>query len=154
MVVTTDVSDPQKYERKKGKVISRQDSLSLWSDACIRPKPRGLLPSGALVVHPIKNIVMKKAIGTFHQRKLCKTKENAFEPMLKHKYLTIASGATPIGSTGLAPDENSGREKKQKKKRRRCFHWGDIFEMINMIPSYILPSGALGAYAAIINMTR
>ena len=67
--------------------------------------------------------------------------------MLKHKYLTIASGATPIGSTGRAPDENSGKKKK-------CFNYGDIFEIINMIPSYILPSGALCVYAAIINATR
>ena len=111
MVVTTDVNDSQKYERQQGKAITRQDSFSLWSDACIRPKPRGLLPSGALVVHPIKiYIVMKKAIVTISiRRKICKTRKTAIEPMLKHKYLTIASGATPIGSTGRAPDENSGR---------------------------------------------
>ena len=57
MVVTTDVNDPRKYERRQGKVITRRNSLSLWSDACIRPKPRGLLPSGALVVHPIKLMI-------------------------------------------------------------------------------------------------
>ena len=34
-----------------------------------------------------------------------------FEPLLKYKYLTIASGATPIGSTGRAPDDNSGKKK-------------------------------------------
>ena len=45
-------------------------------------------------------------------------KDKCFEPMLKYKYLTIASGATPIGSTGRAPDENSGREKKKRSKER------------------------------------
>ena len=30
--------------------------------------------------------------------------------MLKYKYLTIASGATPIGSTGRAPDDNSRKK--------------------------------------------
>jgi hypothetical protein len=38
-----------------------------------------------------------------------KVEGKCFEPMLKHKYLTIALGATPIGSTGRAPDENSGK---------------------------------------------
>jgi hypothetical protein len=28
-----------------------------------------------------------------------------FEPMLNYKCLTIASGATPIGSAGRAPDK-------------------------------------------------
>jgi hypothetical protein len=32
-------------------------------------------------------------------------KDNLFEPILKNTFLTIASGATPIGSAGRAPDE-------------------------------------------------
>jgi hypothetical protein len=33
-------------------------------------------------------------------------KKKKFEPMIDYKYPTIASGATPIGSAGRAPDEN------------------------------------------------
>jgi hypothetical protein len=33
-----------------------------------------------------------------------------FEPMIDYKYLTIASRATPIGSTDRAPDEELLRE--------------------------------------------
>jgi hypothetical protein len=32
--------------------------------------------------------------------------EEKFDPMIDYKYLTIASGATPIGSAGRAPDED------------------------------------------------
>jgi hypothetical protein len=32
-------------------------------------------------------------------------KDNLFEPIFENTFLTIASGATPIGSAGRAPDE-------------------------------------------------
>jgi hypothetical protein len=32
-------------------------------------------------------------------------KDNLFEPILKNTFLTIASGAIPIGSAGRAPDK-------------------------------------------------
>ena len=85
---------------------------------CVHPtKASGATPIGSTGRAPDKNIEMKKAIVKISiRKKICKTKKNAFEPMLKHKYLTIASGATPIGSTGRAPDENSGRKEKKKKK--------------------------------------
>jgi hypothetical protein len=39
------------------------------------------------------------------------------EPTDKYKYLHVASGATPIGSDGRAPDEN--KKKKNSGKSRR-----------------------------------
>ena len=32
--------------------------------------------------------------------------KNKIEPTTKYKYLPVASGATPIGSAGRAPDKN------------------------------------------------
>jgi hypothetical protein len=32
-------------------------------------------------------------------------KDKIIEPTAKYKYLTVASGATPIGSAGRAPDK-------------------------------------------------
>jgi hypothetical protein len=40
-------------------------------------------------------------------------KKKNFEPMIDYKYPTIASGATPIGSAGRAPDEDLLREDHQ-----------------------------------------
>jgi hypothetical protein len=57
----------------------------------------GLLPSVALVTHPIKNNFKKEFNKKGRRRK--------FEPMIDYKYPTIASGATPIGSAGRALDE-------------------------------------------------
>jgi hypothetical protein len=37
--------------------------------------------------------------------------------MIDYKYPTIASGATPIGSAGCAPDENLFREEQERKFR-------------------------------------
>jgi hypothetical protein len=34
-----------------------------------------------------------------------KKKKKKLEPMIDYKYPTIASGATPIGNAGRAPDE-------------------------------------------------
>jgi hypothetical protein len=39
------------------------------------------------------------------------------EPMIDYKYPTIASGATPIGSAGRAPDEKLFREERGRKFR-------------------------------------
>jgi hypothetical protein len=44
----------------------------------------------------------------YYQNKLLyddSRKDNLFEPILKKAFLTIASGATPIGSAGRAPDK-------------------------------------------------
>jgi hypothetical protein len=43
-----------------------------------------------------------------------------FEPMIDYKYPTIASGATPNGSAGRAPDEELLREDKGIKFRVHC----------------------------------
>jgi hypothetical protein len=39
-----------------------------------------------------------------------KKKKKKLEPLIDYKYPTIASGATPIGSAGRAPDEELLRE--------------------------------------------
>jgi hypothetical protein len=56
-------------------------------------------------------------------------KKKKFEPMIDYKYPTIASGATPIGSAGRAPDEELLREERQRKFR--------VYEL-----NISLPSGA------------
>jgi hypothetical protein len=43
-------------------------------------------------------MVWKENAGSFK-------KKRQVEPTTKYKYLTVASGATPIGSAGRAPDE-------------------------------------------------
>ena len=70
-----------------------------------------------------------------------------FEPMLEHKYSTIASGATPIGSTGRAPNENSRNKKNEMKRKIEKIYVQidsiqNIFEIIIMIPSYT-PIGSI-----------
>jgi hypothetical protein len=40
-------------------------------------------------------------------------KKKKLEPMIDYKYPTIASGATPIGNAGRAPDEELLREDHQ-----------------------------------------
>jgi hypothetical protein len=62
----------------------------------------GLLPSGALAVHPIER--------QFQEIRQEEIKKKKLEPMIDYKYPTIASGATPIGSAGRAPDEKLFRE--------------------------------------------
>ena len=57
-------------------------------------------------MHPMK-IIMRKV----------QVEGNNSEPMLQYKYLTIASGATPIGSTGRAPDENPGKKKNYRREK-------------------------------------
>jgi hypothetical protein len=42
------------------------------------------------------------------------------EPMINYKYLTIASGATPIGSAGRAPDEELLQEERERKFWVHC----------------------------------
>jgi hypothetical protein len=44
-----------------------------------------------------------------------KKKKKKFEPMIDYKYPTIASGATPMGSTDRAPDEELLREERGRK---------------------------------------
>jgi hypothetical protein len=61
-------------------------SYSLW----------GLLPSGALDAH-LTNQHKNTTAGRWE--------DDIFEP-IPEKLLAIASGATPIGSTGRAPDDN------------------------------------------------
>jgi hypothetical protein len=43
-----------------------------------------------------------------------KRRRSQFEPMIDYKYPTIASGATPIGSAGRAPDEKILQEGKKR----------------------------------------
>jgi hypothetical protein len=40
--------------------------------------------------------------------------------MIDYKYPTIASGATPIGSAGRAPDEELLQEERRRKFRVHC----------------------------------
>jgi hypothetical protein len=46
---------------------------------------------------------------------MSKSRQNVFEPILEISFSTIASGATPIGSAGCAPDDcifvNNGAKK-------------------------------------------
>jgi hypothetical protein len=58
--------------------------------------PRGLLPSEALDANPT-NPHKNTTAGRWE--------DNIFEP-IPEKLLAIASGATPIGSTGRVPDDN------------------------------------------------
>jgi hypothetical protein len=46
--------------------------------------------------HPIES--------QFRERIRQEEEKKKLEPMIDYKYPTIASGATPIGSTGRAPD--------------------------------------------------
>jgi hypothetical protein len=46
-----------------------------------------------------------------------KMMKKKFEPMIDFKYPTIASGATPIGSAGRAPDKKLFREERERKFR-------------------------------------
>jgi hypothetical protein len=47
----------------------------------------------------------RKTISRNSTRRRRRGRRSKLEPMIDYKYPTIASGATPIGSTGRAPDE-------------------------------------------------
>ena len=84
---------------------------------CMHPtKASGATPIGSTGRAPDKITGKRGSCIYFCQEEDMQTKDKCFEPMLKYKYLTIASGATPIGSTGRAPDENSGRKKNGEKE--------------------------------------
>jgi hypothetical protein len=51
--------------------------------------------------------------------------------MIDYKYLTIASGATPIGSAGRAPDEEFLQEKRRRKFRVHC-RWQTLENKLNI----------------------
>jgi hypothetical protein len=55
-----------------------------------------------LAVHPIENQFRETLQEEMKRKKL--------ESMIDYKYPIIASGATPIGSAGRAPDEELLRE--------------------------------------------
>jgi hypothetical protein len=50
--------------------------------------------------------------STGRRRRRRRRRGRKFEPMIDYKYPTIASGATPIGSAGRAPDEELLREER------------------------------------------
>jgi hypothetical protein len=71
------------------------------------PEPRGLLPSGALVAHTVKD-KRRKGTTLFYAggNEEKRDKQQEFFESIPEFFLTIASGATPIRSAGCAPDEN------------------------------------------------
>jgi hypothetical protein len=68
--------------------------------------------------------------------------EYTFEPIFEF-FLTIASGTTPIGSTGRAPDED-GNIGFTIGVNYRLHHQSDKHQMMKFANS--LPSGGIGDY--------
>jgi hypothetical protein len=65
-----------------------------------------------LAAHLIESQFREKEFDKKRRRRQ-KKEVGELEPMIDYKYPTIASGATPIGSAGRAPDEDLLREDHQ-----------------------------------------
>jgi hypothetical protein len=96
------------YIQAKSKEYNSKKILSLWSPPKNPTIASGVLPSGALVAHPMKYKDKKEKRS---QIVLCRLwKKRRWRRIHFWAYtqifLTIASGATPIGSAGRALDEN------------------------------------------------
>jgi hypothetical protein len=65
----------------------------------------GASPIGSAGRTPDRKTISRKNSTRRRRRRRKKRKGRKFEPMIDYKYPTIASGATPIGSTGRVPDE-------------------------------------------------
>jgi hypothetical protein len=63
--------------------------------------------------------LIKLKIKNFEKEFGKKRRRRKLEPMIDYKYPTIASGATPIGSAGRAPDEELLREDYEWRKGRK-----------------------------------
>jgi hypothetical protein len=79
----------------------------------------GATPIGSAGRAPDRKTILRK-ISTRDEeekekKKKKKKKKKKLEPMIDYKYPTIASGATPIRSTGRAPDEELLREEQGRK---------------------------------------
>jgi hypothetical protein len=65
-----------------------------------------------------KNLTRRRRSGrnlSKEKKRREEKKKKKFEPMIDYKFPTIASGATPIGSAGRAPDEELLREGRGRK---------------------------------------
>jgi hypothetical protein len=51
------------------------------------------------------NTQKRRTIKNYFKKIINEERGRKFEPMIDYKYPTIASGATPIGSVGRAPDD-------------------------------------------------